>query len=360
MPKRSFLMKKLLIVLTAAWIVAAPVAYAQIKYVAVVETDLDEQSGAGAALNRAEVRLMTAELRNVAIKNLPQEKYKIMTSETVMAQGTAKLEECTEENCVIALGNMIGADYIVRGIVSKLGTSLTMSVEMYETEDGNLVATSGVVRAENTADLLDKVAAVCADMYKTFVSTHGSSVRKTPLPAPETPEPEPEPQPAAPTAQYTQKTSAERQAKSDRDHDIETEREPMTGFSLGYSFSLGNRGHSAFQLGIVHSRPISENIVSFNVEGNILMGEASYPDSTSTGIFGLNVPLTLLFQLSLFSIEAGVDGDMVFGDGETVFNAGFVVGAGIGFSEKHSRRYFYRYSSGNKYGKHFAGMWWLF
>jgi hypothetical protein len=157
----------------------APTATAQIRYVAVVETDVDEQSGAAAALNRAEVRLMTAELRNAAIKNLPQEKYKIMTSETVMAQGSAKLEECSEENCVIALGNMIGADFIVRGIVSKLGTSLTMSVEMYETEDGNLVATSGVVQSEKAAELLAKTAAACAEMYKSFVNTQ-NSVRKAP------------------------------------------------------------------------------------------------------------------------------------------------------------------------------------
>jgi hypothetical protein len=161
--------KRLTLALVIALFAAIPAAHAQIRYVAVVETDVDEQSGAGAMLNRAEVRLMTAELRNVAIKNLPQEKYKIMTSETVMAQGSAKLEECSEENCVIALGNMIGADYIVRGIVSKLGTNLTMSVEMYETEDGNLVASSGVVQSENASELLMKAGAACADMYNIFL-----------------------------------------------------------------------------------------------------------------------------------------------------------------------------------------------
>jgi len=141
--------KRLTKFLLAAALFAAS-AHAQIKYVAVVETEVDAQSGAAAKLNKAEVRLMTTELRNVAVKNLPRDKYNIMTSETVMSQGSAKLEECAEENCVIALGAKIGADYIVRGIISKLGTSLTMSVEMYETEDGNLVATSGVVRSGNT------------------------------------------------------------------------------------------------------------------------------------------------------------------------------------------------------------------
>ncbi len=94
-----------------------------------------------------------------------------MTSETVYAQGSAKLEECSEENCVIVLGNKIGADYIVRGIISKLGTNITLSVEMYETEDGNLVATSGLVRAETVEELVVKATDVCANMYKTFVSS---------------------------------------------------------------------------------------------------------------------------------------------------------------------------------------------
>jgi len=169
-------MKNLTQLLVAAFFIAmtAASASAQIKYVAVVETEVDEQSGAAAKLNKAEVRQVTAELRNVAVKNLPRDIYNIMTSETVISQGSAKLEECAEENCVIALGATIGADYIVRGIVSKLGTSLTLSVEMYETEDGNLVATSGLVRSENIAELVDKAAVVCADMYKTFVSSQRS------------------------------------------------------------------------------------------------------------------------------------------------------------------------------------------
>ena len=167
-------MKKPTFLLLAAALAAAMTAAsasAQIKYVAVVETEIDAQSGAAAKLNKAEVRQITAELRSVAVKNLPRDKYNIMTSETVMSQGSAKLEECAEENCVIALGSKIGADYIVRGIVSKFGTSLTMSVEMYETVDGNLVATSGLVRSANTAELLDKASAVCADMYKTFAAS---------------------------------------------------------------------------------------------------------------------------------------------------------------------------------------------
>jgi len=163
--------KKLANFLLTALFIAAPAAYTQVKYVAVVETEVDAQSGAAIGLTPAEVRLMTAELRREAVRNLPSDKYNIMTSETVYAQGGAVLEECAEENCVIALGSKIGADYIVRGTISKLQTRITLSVEMYETENGNLVASSDPVRSENIGELIEKAAAACADMYQTFVKT---------------------------------------------------------------------------------------------------------------------------------------------------------------------------------------------
>ena len=143
---------------------------AQVKNVAVVETEVDAQSGAAAKLNKAEVRQITAVLRKEALKNLPQERYNIMTSETVQAQGGATLEECADENCVITLGSKIGADFIVRGIISKFGTKFTVSVDIYETNDGNLVASSELVRSENTAELLDGTAKACGDMYKVFLN----------------------------------------------------------------------------------------------------------------------------------------------------------------------------------------------
>jgi uncharacterized repeat protein (TIGR02543 family) len=172
-----------LFLLTALFVaMTAPAAFA-LKYVAVVEVEIDATSGASDHLSYAEAREITAELRREAVKNLPAGKYNIMTSETVQAQGGAVLEECLEENCVITLGAKIGADYIVRGIVRKFKTLLTLSVEMYETEDGTLVASSEPVRSENAADLLMKTAAACANMYKTFVAAQSSTAKTPTTPA---------------------------------------------------------------------------------------------------------------------------------------------------------------------------------
>jgi len=369
-------MKKPTLLLIAALfiVMTATSVRAQIKYVAVVETEIDEQSGAAAKLNRAEVRLMTAELRSTAVKNLPRDRFNIMTSETVMSQGSAKLEECAEENCVIALGAKIGADYIVRGIVSKLGTNLTMSVEMYETEDGNLVATSGVVRSENIADLVDKAAAACAEMYKTFVSTQHPAP-KAPAVAQEPPSlevaaAEHETVPTAKSGTESKAKKIERAEKSEKpkknvvaaEPQMPLERKPMTGFLLGFNFNSSypsyGVGHYAAQLGIVHSRPIKGfgDMLSLNAEGNVLAGAAmSY-----SGFFGVNTPATVLLQWHFLSVEAGADMDLLFGDDVTLFNAGFVTGAGIGFSKKRSRRYFYRYCGGYAYSAHVIGMRWLF
>ncbi|MCL2219570.1 MAG: fibrobacter succinogenes major paralogous domain-containing protein [Chitinispirillia bacterium] len=142
-----------------------------IRNVAVVETQIDEQSGAASEMSKAEVRVITDEIRREAVNNLPRSRYSVMTSETVQSMGSAVLEECAEENCVISLGSKIGADYIVRGIISKFRNMFTLSVEMYETEYGMLVATASPVRTATLEELLEKSTAACLAMYKKFMKT---------------------------------------------------------------------------------------------------------------------------------------------------------------------------------------------
>jgi len=347
----------------------ASAALAQIKYVAVVETELDAQSGADTKMNKAEVRQITAELRSVAVKNLPRDKYNIMTSETVYAQGSAKLEECSEENCVIALGNMIGADYIVRGIISKFGTSLTLSVEMYETEDGNLVATSGLVRSENAAELLEKAAAACTDMYRTFVAQ--SSVRKKPSVAPITetpsttqpitpttaspvnntvtivtnqpkhiPEPMPKPEPEP-------KPVPERVPRTKPEPKPAPERGARYGFTLGYVYG---GGADIFQAGFAQTHPIGERVVSFACETNLWLGSDG-----DEFIFCVNVPFLFQFDVSALSLETGVQFDLLYdnGGGGEIYNAGLVVGGGFVFDRY---RIFYRFDAGSAYYSHLVGV----
>jgi predicted pyridoxine 5'-phosphate oxidase superfamily flavin-nucleotide-binding protein len=185
----------------------AGIAAAGVKYVAVVETEIDAQSGAAAELTPAEVRLITAELRREAVKNLPPPAYSIMTTETVIAQGSATLEQCFDENCVIALGTKIGADYIVRGTISKFRARFTLTVEMYETSDGNLVASSEPVRSENIEELIEKASAVCADMYREFAKAQPQAVA-VPAPASKPAKAKPKPAPKPPKTSSTSTLAA--------------------------------------------------------------------------------------------------------------------------------------------------------
>ena len=150
-----------------------------IKNVAVIETQIDDRSGAADDINRAEVGVITNEIRREAVNNLPRNRFNIMTTETVQAMGDAILEDCAEENCVIALGSKIGADYIVRGIISKLRQDFILTVEMYETDYGMLVATADPVRSASVEELYEKSALACASMYKKFLESSPPAVPQT-------------------------------------------------------------------------------------------------------------------------------------------------------------------------------------
>jgi len=141
---------------------------AGIKYVAVVEMDIDMKSSDVAKLDKSEVRLLTDEIRDKAVNTLSHSQFNIMTTETVIAQGGAVLEECSEENCVITLGNKIGADYIVRGKLSKFQNLFVLSIVIYDTENGFLVASSNAIRSDKMTDLIDKVSIASENLFKKF------------------------------------------------------------------------------------------------------------------------------------------------------------------------------------------------
>jgi len=212
------------------------------KYVAVVETEVDAASGAAANINPAEIREITAELRRQATKNLPQGRYSVMTSETVQSMGGAVLEECADENCVISLGAKIGADYIVRGTISKFQTMLTLAVELYETENGTLVVSSEAVRSESLVELLNKAKAACADMYKEFAGTQGATAQTPPM-----------------QQQYTQGTNYQAQA-------------PMypAGTNQSGDFTVGQR-FGTFALNVIGGLG-SFTIMGDKLGGSIILG----------------------------------------------------------------------------------------
>jgi len=157
-----------LVKMTATLALVVGVSAAGVKNVAVVETAVDAQSGASDGISPAEVKEITAELRRQASQNLPTDRYSVMTAASVQSADGGASDECADEKCAVALGKSIGADYIVRGSISKFQTRFILAVEMYETENGTLAASSEAVRSENIGELLDKATAACAAMFKKF------------------------------------------------------------------------------------------------------------------------------------------------------------------------------------------------
>jgi len=212
-------MKKAVLILTLLCCTAAFAQRVPVKNVAVIETQVDERSGAASEINRAEVGVITNAIRRQAVNNLPRSGFNVMTAETVQAMGAAVLEECAEENCVIALGSKIGADYIVRGMISKFRDNFTVTIEIYETEYGMLV-TADEVRTANLDEILEKTVAACADMYKKFLETSGSPetpAAPTPVPPPSATTAQAPPPPPAPASNFTkEKVKAEPKPEDSR------------------------------------------------------------------------------------------------------------------------------------------------
>jgi TolB-like protein len=262
----------------------AGAAFAQVKNVAVIETELDAQSGVAKDLTKAEVREITTELRRQAVRNLPKDKYNVMTEATVQAQGAAVLQDCFEENCMITLGGKIGADYIVRGTISKFQKRFTLSVEIYDTEDGNLIISSDPVRSEKIEDLLDESADVCVKMYKDFIGMRSSASAKL--------------------------------AEKKKRPDIEKKSRfgiigAVGSTSLGGDDSDESLSGLALMAGMGFIKPITLGSIDLEIETGLLLSwwkfthESSY-SSTEFTVMGMDIPLLLRYDFGGPYVGAGL------------------------------------------------------
>ncbi|MDR3000031.1 MAG: hypothetical protein LBU89_02105 [Fibromonadaceae bacterium] len=159
-------MKKVLISL----LVLASFGFSALN-VAVINTEIDMESAVAKEIKDSELRYITQDIRRQATNNLPRGKYRVMTDVSVQAQGEAVLQECMEENCMIALGEKIGADYIARGTLSKFRRRFTLTVEIYDTKNGMLVASSSAIENEEIDGLLDDFRKIAPSFFRKMSGT---------------------------------------------------------------------------------------------------------------------------------------------------------------------------------------------
>ena len=130
-------------------------------YVAVLET-----IGESKELGHADRLYLTDRLREVAVKTLPAYMgYTIMTRENIneMLPPGKTLEEC-EGSCLVETGKNISADYVAQAHVSKFGSKLTITVELYETAKSKLVD-SFTGRSSDADGLLEEVEKKAASLF---------------------------------------------------------------------------------------------------------------------------------------------------------------------------------------------------
>ncbi|GBU20951.1 hypothetical protein R80B4_00838 [Fibrobacteres bacterium R8-0-B4] len=142
-------------------------------------------------------------------------------------------------------------------------------------------------------------------------------------------------------------------------------RRTKNGFMLGYVLG-GDIAANIFQAGFTQARPIGETGLSFVWESNAWVGMIerdtnrwgeNYNDKDDRDYvaFGLNIPLLLQFDVSVLSLETGVQAviNILNEMGGADVNAGFVVGGGIrlGFA-----KFFYRFNYGTAYYSQMFGI----
>ena len=162
------IMKKLLL---SFMLLAIP---ALATHVAVLETIAGKD-----VLSLEEKQYLTDVLRSEAVKALPAEmNFTIMTRDNIqmMLPPGKGIEEC-EGSCLVETGKNIAADYIAQGRVGRFGTSLTITVEMYETAGNKLM---GSFTAKSTD--IEQLEIEIRKMAKTlFIKARGQAYAAQPF-----------------------------------------------------------------------------------------------------------------------------------------------------------------------------------
>ena len=133
------------------------------KYVAVLETVSDSKD----VVSVQERLYVTNMLRELAVQQLPAEQnFTIMTRENIqeMLPPGKTIEDC-EGTCLVETGKNIQADYVAQARVSKVGSKLAISAEIYETAGNKLLASFNGLGADVDA-LLEVVKTKAPDFFK--------------------------------------------------------------------------------------------------------------------------------------------------------------------------------------------------
>lgn len=151
------------------------VTFSHGTYVAVLESMTDNQD----ILTLSERQYLTNILREQAVKTLPADSgYTIMTRENInmMLPPGKSIEDC-EGSCLAETGKNIAADYVAQARIGRFGTSLSISVELYETATSKLVSSYNG-RGEDLVALEQEIILKSADLFSMVRKTSALTIPK--------------------------------------------------------------------------------------------------------------------------------------------------------------------------------------
>jgi uncharacterized protein (TIGR02145 family) len=155
---------------SATPIIAPVVQQNVIVNMAVIETKIDAEPAVAKEFKPSELSYMTKEIHRQAINNLPKPKYSII------------IEQSQAQSDMTSLGEKIGADFIMRGVVNKFRKNYILTVEIYDAKSGKLALSSDPIGNEKAEELLSGFREIALDFFKRL-EDELSVLRKT-APAP--------------------------------------------------------------------------------------------------------------------------------------------------------------------------------
>ena len=104
--------------------------------------------------------------RLAGVDVLPQEEYSVITRENMMLvlSDMGKDASCMEGSCEVDIGRNIGADYVVTGNVMWVEEKCLLTLKLYETKTGKLLA-GEEIKKERLLDLVEETRKMSLELY---------------------------------------------------------------------------------------------------------------------------------------------------------------------------------------------------
>ena len=193
--------------LVVALLVAGPLHAQERTRLAVLE-----MASSTRAASVDEVQFLSTIVRTAVVRRVDVGRYHVMTTDEMTTLAPPEAIRCLAQECILKIGKVLQADVVLGGRISDVGGQIAVTLEVYRTQPGGLVANEylrGKTFDEVTGALEPKVRALVEQLLDRLEGASGRSIppepaATSPVPAaarvPDAPLPAPRPVPAGDNA----------------------------------------------------------------------------------------------------------------------------------------------------------------